>query len=491
MNNFPEWVLRHRRPGCELRYINGHYYLYEISSQWDKINKRTKKITGPIIGKITPDGELIPSKRQGTQKKKIAQNPLLLTNEISIKEFGLTHFFLRHLNPVCEQLKIYFPQHWEFILAVAYCRLYRQLAINQMPLHLHYSFLSEELKEVSFTEKNISLALRDVGRNREAIVNFMKWDVPEDEYVLIDLTTLPSRSKNGAFAQVGFNNHRDYNGQINLLYIFGNQSLKPIFYRLTPGNIRELSAFLITIKESNLSPCILVMDKGFYSAKHVKYMMKNDFRFICPLKRDTKLVASEERLKLFNKVDAHYFEYMGRVIWYIEIKPAKDLDKIIYLYLDDELRTREEKDYLIRINQKLKQYTIEKFQKKKHHFGTLALLSNILLKSAEEIYQIYKTRNQIEMTFDGFKGVLEADRTYMQNEETLQGWMFANHIALIAHHRIYRALLDANKLKKFSIRSVVERLALVRKARINGQWVDTEIIKANVKLFQDIGFPVT
>ncbi len=98
-------------------------------------------------------------------------------------------------------------------------------------------------------------------------------------------------------------------------------------------------------------------------------------------------------------MEAHYFEYMGRVIWYIEIKPAKDPDKIIYLYLDDELRTREEKDYLTRINQKLKQYTIEKFQKKKHHFGTLALLSNIPLKNAEEIYQIYKTRNQIEMPF--------------------------------------------------------------------------------------------
>jgi transposase len=319
----------------------------------------------------------------------------------------------------------------------------------------------------------------------------MKWGVPEDEHVLIDLTTLPSRSKNGAYAQAGHNNKRDFKGQINLLYIFGNQSLRPIFYRLVPGNIRELSAFLLTIKESGIEPCILVMDKGFYSAKNVKYMVENRFRFICPLKRDTKLVSPEERSRLFNKADVHYFEYMGRMIWHVEIKFDKEPEKKIYLYLDDELRIREEKDYLSRVNNLPERYTIERFQKKKHHFGTLALLTNISPKTPEEIYQIYKTRNQIEMMFDGFKGVLEADRTYMQNEETLQGWMFANHIALIAHHHIYRALLDAKRLKKISITSLIERLALVRKAKVNGQWVDTELIKSSAKLFQDIGFPVT
>jgi hypothetical protein len=491
MSNFPEWALRHRKPGTELRCINGHYYLYSVSSKWDKDTKRTKKITGPIIGKITSDGELIPSRKKKVESKKITQDPLLLTGKISIKEFGLSNFFLSHLKPVFEQLKAHFPKYYELIIGVAYCRLLRQSPINQMPMILYHSYLSEIFQNVSFAERNISLALKDIGRDREAVVNFMKSDLPEDEHILIDMTNLPSKSQNGLYAQPGHNNQRNFNGQINLLYIFGNQSLKPIFYRLVPGNIRELSAFLLTMKESNISSCILVMDKGFYSAKNIGYIVKNEFNFICPLKRDSRLVPVDSRTNLFNKTDAHYFEYMGRIIWYIEIEPLKDPSKKIYLYLNDELRIQEEKDYISRLNNKPEIYTIEKFQKKKHHFGTLALLTNIDQKNAEEIYQIYKTRNQIEVMFDGFKGVLEADRTYMQNEETLQGWMFANHIALIAHHRIYRALLDAGKLKKYSINSVIERLALVRKARINGQWVDTEVVKANVKLFQDIGFPVT
>lgn len=490
MGDFPSWALQHRKPGTELRCINGHYYLYAVSSLWDKETKKTKKITGQIIGKINPDGELVPSKRRAAKPKGIAENPIRLVDKISVKEFGLSNFFLSHMKDVCGQLKACFPSHWQYIVAAAYCRLYKQSPINQMPLHIHHSYLSEELKDAVFNEKNISLALRDVGRDREQAVRFMKWDIPEGEHVLIDLTHLPSRSRNGAFAQPGHNSQKDFSGQINLLYIFGNQSLKPIFYRIVPGNIRELSAFVLTMKESGIAPCILIMDKGFYSLENTAYLAKNNFNFICPLKRDSKFVEKESRETLFGKEEAEYFEYMGRIIWYVKIQPA-DKKKQVYLYLDDELRTREERDYLVRAANKPESYSIEKFKNKKLQFGTLSLLTNLSGKSAEQIYQIYKSRNQIEMMYDAFKGVLEADRTYMQNEETLQGWMLANHVALLAHHRIYQRLLASGKIKKHSIGAFVERMALVRKARVNNEWVDTEVIKSSLKLFEQVGLPVT
>jgi transposase len=490
MGDFPSWALQHRKPGTELRCINGHYYLYAVSSRWDKEKKKTKKITGQIIGKINPDGELIPSQRRAARSKGIAKNPLQLVDRISVKEFGLSNFFLSHMKDVCAQLQACFPDHWQYIIAAAYCRLYRQSPINQMPLHIYHSYLSEVLRDAVFDEKNISLALRDVGRDREQAVRFMKWDMPEGEHVLIDLTHLPSRSRNGAFAQAGHNNQKNYAGQINLLYIFANQSLKPVFYRIVAGNIRELSAFVLTMEESGVAPCILIMDKGFYSLKNTGYLTKNKFNFICPLKRDSRLVKNENRAMLFEKMQAQYFEYMGKIIWYVKIQPA-DKNKVIYLYLDEELRIREERDYLIRVANKPQTYSIEKFRRKKLQFGTLALLTNLSDKTEEQIYQIYKSRNQIEMMYDGFKGVLEADRTYMQNEETLQGWMLANHVALLAHHRIYQRLLSSGKIKKHSISAFVERLALVRKVRVNGQWVDTEVIKSSVKLFEQVGIPVT
>lgn len=490
MSDFPSWALAHRKPGTELRCIKGHYYLYAVTSRWDKSTKKTKKITSHIIGKIIPSGELIPSKRRDENKKRNIKNKFELLAEISVKEYGLSHFFLFHLKDICAQLKSCFPEHWPYILGAAYCRIYKQSPINQMPLHIYHSWLSESIKDVSFTEKNISMALRSVGRNREQAVRFMQWDLPPGEHVLIDLTHLPSRSLNGSIAQTGYNNQRNYDGQINVLYIFGNQSLRPIFYRIVPGNIRELTAFVLTMKESGIAQCVLIMDKGFCSAKNISYLTENGFQFICPIKRDSPLVEDSDRNSLFAKSQARYFEYMKRIIWHVAISPLNSSNKI-YLYLDDELRTQEEKDFLFRISTKPETYTIEKFEKKKMQFGTLSLLSNLHEKNAEQIYQIYKSRNQIEVMYDGFKGVLEADKTYMQNEETLQGWMLANHVALLAHHRLYQLLLSSNKLRKHSIGSVVERLTLVKKAKLNGQWIDTETIKASTKLFDDIGIPVT
>lgn len=487
MSNFPSWALQHRKPGTELRKIKGHYYLYSISSRWDKATKKTKKTTGPIIGKINPDGVLVPSiRRDGKREEKLTRDPLELTHTISTKEFGLSHFFLVHMKDIVEQLKNCFPVHWPYILAAAYCRLLRHSPINMMPLYIYHSYLSEELPGAKFTDKNIALALRDVGRDRQQTVRFLKWDVPDGEHVLIDLTHLPSRSRNAAFAQPG---HKDFNGQINMLYIFGNQSLRPIFYRIVPGNIRDLSAFVLTMEESGIKGCILIMDKGFYSVKNTGYLAKKRFMFICPLKRDSLLVTNEHRSDLFAKGQANFFEYMGRIIWYVEIQP-KDKGKLIYLYLNDERRNIEENDFIVRATKNSKEMDMAKFIKKKLQFGTLSLLTNMKEKTAGEIYQIYKTRNQIEVMYDGFKGVLEADKTYMQNKETLQGWMLANHIALLAHHRIYQRLLESGAIHKHSVGAIIERLALVSKGKINGKLVDNEVVKSSTALFQVIGIPV-
>lgn len=46
----PEWALKQKKPGTELRYIRGNYYLYGVSSKWNKEKKRAQKVTGKILG---------------------------------------------------------------------------------------------------------------------------------------------------------------------------------------------------------------------------------------------------------------------------------------------------------------------------------------------------------------------------------------------------------------------------------------------------------
>lgn len=39
----PEWVAKHKVKGTEVRLFKGKYYLYEISSKWNKEKKRAQK----------------------------------------------------------------------------------------------------------------------------------------------------------------------------------------------------------------------------------------------------------------------------------------------------------------------------------------------------------------------------------------------------------------------------------------------------------------
>jgi hypothetical protein len=58
--------------------------------------------------------------------------------------------------------------------------------------------------------------------------------------------------------------------------------------------------------------------------------------------------------------------YHNRYIWYYSRQIDKQ--KRLILFLDEELRNREEKDYLNRIESKVQDYTINKFYAKDKNF---------------------------------------------------------------------------------------------------------------------------
>jgi hypothetical protein len=74
-------------------------------------------------------------------------------------------------------------------------------------------------------------------------------------------------------------------------------------------------------------------------------------------------------------------------------------------------------------------YSFEKFIEKQYRFGTIAVVDKTG-KSAKNSYLDYKTRGQVETMIDALKNIMEADRSYMQNNFSLEGWMFVNHIEL-------------------------------------------------------------
>ena len=70
--SYPNWVLKHKEKNTEIKFISNKYYLYKITSKWDPIKKRTKKITLGLIGSITQNGIIYTADRKKRREEKNA-----------------------------------------------------------------------------------------------------------------------------------------------------------------------------------------------------------------------------------------------------------------------------------------------------------------------------------------------------------------------------------------------------------------------------------
>ena len=60
----PEWIINYKKPvGTEIKFINGHWYLYERKSLWDSEKGKPRKKSGKLIGTITEAGLILKHER--------------------------------------------------------------------------------------------------------------------------------------------------------------------------------------------------------------------------------------------------------------------------------------------------------------------------------------------------------------------------------------------------------------------------------------------
>jgi transposase len=474
-HTYPDWVLVHRKPGTELRYINGHYYLYAVKAVYDPVEKRGKKKTGALLGKISATQGFVPSRKSELEQSLSAS---LDRRQIFSREFGFSNFLAHYNQEIEKRLKVYFPEHYQLIIYMAYCRLVYQSPLQRMPLHIQKSMLSVEDSQAIYPQK-LSKALSTIGLNRGACTAYMQSFGGKGEAILVDMTQLFSTSTGISYVQMGYNSAGVFDSQINLLYIYATQSQQPLYYKLLAGNRREVNNFKLCLQESGLQSAVIIADKGFYSKENITFLNENELFYIIPLPRDSVLIQYE-------RLDASqnaYFVFEDRVIWWTdyEVEGLK-----IKLFQDDRLKVQEQKDYLHRIEAKTEGYSREKFNEKLARFGTFALLTNLGTHTAEEVYLKYKSRNAIEVMFDGVKNILQADVIYMQKEETLNGWMFVNHIALQWYYIIYNLLGEKKLLAKYSVRQFITELAEHRKIKIKDEWVEEVLIKSTQKMLKKL-----
>lgn len=481
-NKHPEWALKHKKPGTELRLMNGRYYLYEVSSKWNKEKKRAQKITGKILGRITENKGFVAS---GSKIQ-----PTVELKGLSVKTSGVGSFIESVAKDILPALKKHFGDEAESIYCASLMRLAHQSPLKNMELHFKHDFLSEVFTNVSLLDKKMTALLKGVGENREKISSFFKEFSKPGEHILMDMTAIHSKSKEISLNHTGYNSQGNFDPQTNLLLLFSQTQHEPVYYRLLPGNIRDVKSVKLSLKESGINDAVFIADKGFYSDNNITELEHAEVQYVIPLKRNHTLIDYQRLQKEGKKGLTHHFKFQDRYI-FCSVSKLKG-DKLLYLFLDDRLKLEEERSFLNRIDiQKEEKLSIKEFHEKAHTFGTFSILTNLTGKTPLEIYELYKSRMEVETAFDAFKNTLQADRTYMQNDQCLEGWMFINYLALLVYWRILKLLVKKDLLSKVSIKDLLIHLSYIKKIRINGEWQLAEVTNKTKKLFIKLDYAIT
>jgi len=207
---YPDWVLKHKQKGTEIRKMGNNFYLYKISSISDKEKKRPRKVTQKFLGTITLGGLVKPRHEQLLEGMR----------HISVKEFGATNFIVGMNNDIVEKLKEVYPKAWKEIFVFSIFRFLYNSPIKNLETYYAGSFLSEILPGAHLSLKSVGGLLRDLGMLRELIKMVLRPFISGTDFALVDLTYVLSCSKGMVSSVPGFNSKRDFSSQIHLIFLF-------------------------------------------------------------------------------------------------------------------------------------------------------------------------------------------------------------------------------------------------------------------------------
>jgi len=479
-STYPNWIDKHRRPGTEIRKFGTKFYMYEVSSYYDKLKKKGRKKTGKFLGAVTEEEGFLEAKKMKVSR---TYSGIAIKN-ITTKEYGLSAFIQAYCQDIIDPLKHYFPEQWEWMLVALYCRLLHTSPLKNMDYYYKKSFLSEQLN-ITVSAKAISQLIKDLGSDRKPLTDYMKHIAGSENYILIDATSIVSYSNNLTKVCTGLSKNHNYEPIFNLLYFYSPNNYLPAYYRLFNGSIKDVKMLNTTIKESSFRDSIIIADKGFFSEENLLFLEKENLKYIVPLRRNSLLIDYEKYENLTKSKKHFLFE--KRVIYYDSYKLANG--RFIYLFVDEQMMIIEKRDFIMRMQKEIESYTQDEFTRQLPQFGSFSIIANNE-SQAEAMFLNYKSRMGIEVLFDGIKNILGNDYTYMQSDEALEGWMFINHLALLIHHKMYSLLKENKLISKYSIRDFIEYLADVKKVKINNEWYMEPIIAKQKKLLQKMGVTI-
>lgn len=225
----------------------------------------------------------------------------------------------------------------------------------------------------------------------------------------------------------------------------------------------------------------IVPDRGFFSDDTMEFLIGMKMSFVLPARRNS--LYYENRIHLNG-----HFMYHKRLIRC----GKKRFDKyVVYLFDDQDLKLEEQKT----LYKKLDEQNIDKKQlnEKMKRAGQILILSN-LDDEEYEIFELFKKRETVEKMFDTYKTVLDADKLYLQTDESVFGHVFISFISLFIHCTIENLLKKADLNRKMTPIDLLHRFSRIYHIDMKDGPMITEVPKNVRALDEKLGlniFPKT
>ncbi|MDR1871153.1 MAG: IS1634 family transposase [Deltaproteobacteria bacterium] len=415
---------------------------------------------------------------------------------------------------VIEDLSICFPEIYTKLLSIVFylileshSPLYR---FNRWALdHKHpygYPLSSQRISELIID--NIS------ERQKQEFYKLQASRRIENDILAFDTTSVSSNSQLIKSVKYGRNKDDEHLPQINIAMLIGENSRLPVFYRMLPGNISDVSTIEKLIKDIeflNIKDIKFVLDRGFYSSKNINLMYKHRHKFIISSRRNISIFKDflldaqklfkddkinyefyDEKLNVYSKEYKIEWKYIEKNK-YNQITNDEHRDLSVHIYYN-ESRGKDEKqklyieikevEYLLNNNQPLneKQKNISKkyfisnnsldsnkkvvinldaVSEKNKDFGFFILITNYNI-SSHEVLSIYRNKDIIEKCFDNLKDRLELKRTEVHSDRALDNKLFILFIALIFISHIDKVMKINNLYKNRTMDQLLDDLDIIK-----------------------------
>lgn len=331
------------------------------------------------------------------------------------------------------------------------------------------------------------------------MIDFMREDIENNgAFILFDGHRIISSSKSMEFAELGYDSKRRFMNQINLMYIFSlsENSASPAFYKQYIGSTLDVSAFPDILKESGAETqrCTIVGDKGVSSEDDLQRFDNDGLQYIFPLRRGNRF--SKKLIPITPETFSDTFNYNRRAIKATKIE-EENFNVFVFMDLNlyenelsDAVERRENNNKEIERRIKLElerrrkgngKLSDEEFKllipketseiyKEIPEMGTITVRTNRKDLNSEQVYRVYKQRQNIEQFFKNYDCTLDFDASYMRDRVTQEAWLFLNHLCAMIAMDCLGSIMAAGIDKNVSLKDLLKSLQKITAIKIDGTW---------------------